>query len=258
MYSPLLLIKGSHTKLTSSMPRTNLKSTPRVKRLGTNSKPGVSKRAMANYQKAMRMDIVQTPAAKSAVIRPGNNRIYTEGSRVMVCNTEVLVNSVAIAAAGAAVIVTNPLIPSNLPWLNGVAQNYSQWRWRSLTISYIPFCSTSTSGRFGMGLSFDAGDTTASTLAQVLQLDRSVMAPVWGKSGASLEISVPIEKLFGNNYRYITLANYAALPSNTDRNVYCPVLIQYGTDSGVAGTVGTIMASYEIELLDPIVASLNV
>jgi hypothetical protein len=203
------------------------------------------------------MDIVQAPAVRSAVLRPGNNRIYTEGNRVIVCNTEVAINSVAIAAGGAAIIATTPLIPSNFSWLNGVAQNYSQWKWRSLKISYIPFCSTTTAGRYAMGLTYDAGDLTSPTLAQVLQLDHSVMSPVWGNSGSSLDINVPIEKLFGNNYRYITITNYNILTSNADRNIYCPVLIQYGTDSGVAGTVGTIMVTYEVELLDPVVAAIN-
>lgn len=256
MYSPLLLIKGSNTKLTSSMTRTNIKSIPRPKRLGTNSKSSVTKRAMANYQKAMRMDVVQVPTSKSVIMRPGNNRIYTEGSRVVICNTEVAVNTVAVAAAGAATIVTTPLIPPNFAWLSGVAENYSQWKWKSLKISYVPFCSTSTSGRFAMGLTFDAGDTTSATIAQVLQLDRSVMTPVWGNAGSSVDITVPVDKLFGKNYRFVTLANYNA-SGNTDKNFYCPVLLQYGTDSGVAGNVGTIMVTYEVELLDPVVASLN-
>lgn len=259
MYSPLFsLIKGSHTKLTSSMSRTNsnLSQPKRVKRIGSNPKSNISTRAMANYRRQMQMASIEMPAARSSVVRPGTNRIYTDGNKVSVCNTEVLINSVSIAALGASTIASTALIPSILPWLQGVAQNYAQWKWKYLKLSYVPFCSTTTAGRFAMGLTYDSGDTTATTLGQVLQLDKAIMSPVWGGKG-SIDVIVPIDKLFGNNYRYIGSTPFAALTSNTDRNIYCPVNVQFGTDSGVAGSVGTILVTYEIELFDPVVASMN-
>jgi len=217
-------------------------------------------RKMASYLgDSPRQSVLATrvPAARGAVIRPGGARIKSQGAKVYICNTEVAVNTLTIAAAGAASIGVTPLIPSSFAWLTGVAQNYSQWNWRYLKISYIPFCSTSTAGRFGMGLTYDAGDTTATTMAQVIQLDRSVVAPVWGTNDKSVDIIVPTDRLFGKNYRYINGANYGALASATDKNVYCPALVMYGTDSGVAGSAGTLMVEYEVELFDPMVSALN-
>jgi len=192
------------------------------------------------------------------ILRQPATRITTgDRNRVIIRNCEVLVDTVSLAAAGAATIARKPLIPTTFSWLGGASSSYGKYRWIRLKISYIPFCGTGTSGRYAMGLVSDAGDTAPSVLSNVISLDHGVLSPVWGGGSSSVDVTVDVTKFSLKNYPWISLAGYGALSTASDRNSFCPSELFYGTDGGVAGSAGTIVADYEIELMNPIPSSLN-
>lgn len=199
------------------------------------------------------------PMAQSMVLtKPMRSMKPLSNGGILLTNTEVLVDTVSLLAAGAASITIIPLLPSRLPWLSGVAVNYAKFTWRRISLTYVPFCSTSTAGRFAFAISYDAGDTAPTTVSALLQIANGAMAPIWGKNGSPLDIKVPVSTFNAKSYNYISTTGYAALANNTDKNVYLPAQLVYGTDNGVVGNGGTILISYDCELSQPITASTNV
>lgn len=192
-----------------------------------------------------------------------------------VTNSEALF-TITSAAAGAFFNQTASLIPAAFPWLNPVASNYSKFRWVRLRLVYIPAIATNVSGSVVLGMNYDTQDSPPTSLVQAQSANLSVSAPAWaGSGGASslhgfpplrgdaIAIDVDVTK-FGSGdkltyYRYMGGAAYNALTA-ADKNIYCPAMISVSTGGGPTTSVqfGTLFASYVVELIEPIYASLNV
>nr|QBZ68812.1 coat protein [Beet black scorch virus]QBZ68818.1 coat protein [Beet black scorch virus]QBZ68828.1 coat protein [Beet black scorch virus] len=229
------------------------------------------KRNKGGRKTRMSDETVRAPAAGGVIQRtpgiPPRIRSTTIGTRVS--NTELLAG-VNVAAAGAFSVVGAGLFPSNLGWLNGIASNYSKFRWLSIKLIYIPIVPTTTAGAMTMALSYDPADATPTSFQQVQQMYNSITAPVWaGFDGATVQllgdcpttgavcIDVDVNRFGFTWYRYATLAAITALTAN-DRNLYIPSVCNVATSGGSAATnVGNLMIKYSIELIEPIPAAIN-
>lgn len=191
----------------------------------------------------------------------GNSpRMRATGSGVIITNTESLG---PVSGTTSASITRNFLIPANMPWLSRVASAYSKYRWRRLRVFYLTQVSTSTEGRFAMGLSYDPIDPLLTTVTEIVSLNRSTFGPVWAgqagfdssspfaqKSGL-VSLDLDTSKLSKSWYNYATDAAITAMDAG-ERTAYVPALISSGTD-GLAATktVGSIYVAYELELIEP-------
>nr|WRQ65452.1 structural protein [Tolivirales sp.] len=154
---------------------------------------------------------------------------------------------------------THPLIPARLDWLKGIAQNFSKWRWRSLSFKYAPTTSTTTSGGFGRGFGYDMAEATPAALATVAAFDQFRMAAFWA-ADTDNGIVADIGRFSRDWYPFIGLGPFSAIALALDRNVYSPGYIsEYTSVSSVADdtTVGLLWACYTIELADPVSATLQ-
>jgi hypothetical protein len=73
--------------------------------------------------------------------------------------------------------------PIALPYLKGVAQNFSRYRWLSCRVSFITSSPTSQSGTVGMGATYDGLDLLPNTMSELGSLAHNSIGPVWGPPG---------------------------------------------------------------------------
>lgn len=227
-------------------------------------------RKRGNQSQDDQSTVARVPIAGSAIFRSRIPRLSGLRNGVIVHGTERL-DAVLTLAAGVSTFNRTPLIPPFASWLNGVAQNYSKWRWIQLQIYYIPAVPTTSAGSMAFGLEYDDNDpTTGSGVAAVQQLYQAVSGPIWaGYEGASglnsndfrvpagaMCITLDCARLDKPYYRYCDLTQFNAM-SLTDRSIYSPANVIWATDGGGAGTAGSLLVKYCIELIEPIPAVLN-
>lgn len=220
---------------------------------------------------------VKAPAAAGMVVGKANPQLRTTGRVTRVINTEIVVSLNTAVTFASAIIRLNP---SSFPWLNGIAANYSKFRWRGIRFIWIPSCSTATTGNIAMALQYDEPDANPTSLSQMSSLKGFIASPFWGGGGGSKLLNdmncreapesvvccVDDVKEFTNPwYRYTTSANLSALITGTSEgpsisNIYIPAILVYAVVGGPAAGVeaGQIYVQYDIDLIDPIPSALNV
>lgn len=60
----------------------------------------------------------------------------------------------------------NPALATSFPWLSKIAGAYETYRFRKLKFSYVPQCSTTSSGSFGMYFDYDPTDGFTTSMKQ--------------------------------------------------------------------------------------------
>lgn len=211
---------------------------------------------------------IASNAASGFIVRNKQPNIQTKGSALMIHHVEPLTNVVG-GAAGVFVAGIVSLVPIAFPWLNGVAINFSKYRWHRLTLFYVPTIPTSSPGEMAMGLSYDRQDTTPTSMQQVQTYKDSVSSPVWGgadgsslfngdkREGSVVYLDVDVKYFNEQYWRYVTNATFGAM-NLADQNVYCAANLIHG-NFGASGatTQGRIYAKYSVELIEPIASALN-
>ncbi len=220
--------------------------------------------------------MLKAPSAGTAIVRRGNMvpKMVSRENSTFVCNTELFA---AIATTAAFANAPNTVIPGELVWLTTIANNFSKWRWVYTRFIYIPSCATTTPGQIVISLTFDETDGQPGDLITAQQIYESVSFPVWsGYEGAALlsnfgmkppggavVVDLDCDRLGGASgdafYRFTTKVNFAALASNTDRNVYSPARINISTFGGpaIAQSAGNLFIQYCVELIEPIAPAIN-
>lgn len=214
---------------------------------------------------------VSVPAAEGAIVRLNarNPRMNTLGQSTFVTHTESFF-SPATLAAGATSVNNSTMMPTNYPWLSGIAPSFSKWRWISLRFIYIPTCPTSTAGKLVLGTSFDFGDTSATTATQVQQTYHSTTSPVWaGFEGSSLlgqhnirpttgavYLDVDVNRFDEKFYKIMTFTPWNLLPG-AEKAIYSPGQLIILTTGGNAFTIGDLFVQYCVELIEPFAEALN-
>lgn len=201
--------------------------------------------------------------------------IQTKGLSTYLCNVEALI-PVTILATGLPTTFTSLCAPFAIQsWLNGIAVNFSKWRWVKLRYIYFPVVSTANDGSFHMGLQYDTLDTSPTTVAQMSALSKYTTGPIWNGYQAApalsscrspipvgaMVVEVDVNRFSKPWYPYITQTGYTAqtatFPSLGD--IFVPAkLIMMSSDGNAALTVGRVYVQYEIELIEPEPAAMNV
>lgn len=194
---------------------------------------------------------------------------FIQGPRsVRVCNTEVLLN-INTLALGATSVARVLLMPNSLSWINGVAQNFSKWRWTRVRLVYVPSCSTATSGTFAMALGYDNQDATGSSILNVQSMYNSVSAPSWGGAdgagaltGDTFPAITPTTVAMDVDVTRFSLPWYPyspTIPSGVDANQNVPCYVYLASTGGpaTATAIGSVFCKFEIEFIEPIPVALN-
>jgi len=194
---------------------------------------------------------------------------------IVVQNTEMVASVVTNAAYNSAVI---RIAPFSMPWLNGIASNYSKYKWISMRVVYVPACPTTTAGAVAMSYQYDDADLNPTSIAQMSMQHGFVSCPSWaGWEGSCLlakprdnpgvgavVASLDTDRLDKPWYPYINSSNYTTLvgvvtvgPAVGD--TYVPAVLTYAVDAGPTVSVlsGYLYAQYEVALIEPIALALN-
>lgn len=218
-----------------------------------------------------RSSVVAAPVSGSAIFRHRVPRLLNTREGVILSNTERF-SVLNLASLGATTSSRVDVVPPSFPWLNGVAVNYSKYRWIAVQMYYIPIAPTNTNGLMAMGYVYDVNDGIGgNSVALTQQLYKSVSGPVWaGYEGASglnsdslrvpmgaIAMTLDTGKLEKPYYKYSTTAQISAM-SGPEASMYIPASVIWATDSSpVSTTAGLIMAKYTVELLEPVPSVLN-
>nr|QXV86655.1 capsid protein [Solemoviridae sp.] len=211
---------------------------------------------------------VTIPAARNVVVGRSYPVLHSKGKHTRVCNTEV-VRSVDLNAG----FVINPVtcIPGALSWLASPAASWSRWRWIRLRYTYIPAAATNVTGTIAMGFLYDYLDETPTNLAEMGTLSGFTSGAVHSgapgsaylKSELNTQIPGAISTVLNieerqRRWKYIGPTVLSTLRP-AEANTYSParLILAVGNSAVNIATVGTLYASYEIELSDPISARLN-
>ncbi len=214
------------------------------------------------------------PAAGGFVVGRANPSLTSKDGIVCIRNVESL-TGINTTAAFTTIIVN--CLPHSFPFLNGLAVNYSKYRWKSLKFVYIPGCSLSTPGTVSLMNQYDVPDLTPTSSAQMSVSNGFVTTPVWGGVPGCSVLSntnshppgavishFDVTRLDKDWYPYITGPDFVALlavavTGPVAGNYYSPGNLIIATEGGPAVPVvaGTLFGVYEIELIEPITSSLN-
>jgi hypothetical protein len=215
--------------------------------------------------------MIRAPASAGSITRNEGPRIYSRGRSTFLQHTESFVSA---TQTNAFAFTRLDLVPASMPWLNGVAINFSKYRWHKLQLIYIPTCPTTNPGTVAFGLTFDDLDSLAGlNMGHVQQLFHSVACPTWaGFEGATMLHSegyapkpgavystVDCDRFDQPWYKYATQLQIAALTA-AETGRYVPASLIIGTDGGAAAPliqVGRIYAKYLVELIEPIPPAIN-
>lgn len=230
--------------------------------------------AVANRMGGLVADRLTVPAAGGAIVRRGRQTplLRTLGECTFVQNTEVL-----FTFTGGAGFSTSrfALIPGLGLWMDGVAVNFSKFAWRHLRFIYVPQTSTSSSGTIALSLGYDMDDAAPLSIVAAQQAYHSVSSPVWGGFDGvgtlhnygpimpgAVAMDVDVTR-FGteSNYKYypyITVAEFNAIPTLFQQNIYSPGYIDITAAGGsVSSTGGAVFVQYIIELIEPVNKLMN-
>jgi len=214
------------------------------------------------------------PAQQQVVVAPVAKSIMYKTVRskpMIISNSEFILNITYNTADVTSYLF--PLAPYGFPWLKGVAQNFSTYRFTKLKVTYMPTCATTTEGNVVIAAGFDFTDffpsaqggiktagfnTSIGTDSGLASFNPAVMGPAW----QTTSIEVPAHQLVGDKKVIYSDADW--LPSDTTtlaanmRNSFAPGYVQATvfTDSSPTQT-GKIFVEYEIELYNPIPFAFN-
>lgn len=210
----------------------------------------------SGYQIQQRNTSLSVPGGMGFSVPRGMSMVQ-RGDIITVRKCEVF----SLARAGTAedfyTPAANALVPSNVPWLTGVAANFSKWRWRRLAIKYTSTVGTTTSGLIGRGFGYDMAELPATAFVQVAAFDQFKAGPIWASWDEPIVMDTG--RFSRDWYPYIGTGAFTSLSAN-DQNVYSPGYL--AAFSGISsltaeGDVGIDWIEYEVDLCDPISSSLQ-
>lgn len=193
------------------------------------------------------------PIAVGRSVSNPSPRMLTAGRITTVTNAESILTLTSATTPVGGEVTGNVQLSArsaSLPWLSQIGATFSKFRVRSMSLSYEPYCPTTTSGQICLALVYDENDTAGPTAAAILQTSGNVRNPVWQK---------------GSPVRYD--AARAAYPwyyskvnpvSTTLANLSVPAWLIYSAFSSTPTLgLGRIMCNYTIDFCDPVAPGIN-
>jgi hypothetical protein len=142
-----------------------------------------------------------------------------------------------------ATFFVNAAIPLSFPWLSRVAPSWEYYRFEKLCFSYVPTCSTATTGHVFMALDYDVADATPTSITQIDQLQTVSSGSVW--SPQDMLASKAFMDMRNSGY-YLTRPG--AVPASSDQKNYDVgrfIIATIDTGSG-ATNCGLLYVDYDV------------
>lgn len=232
MYGPLLLISGSHTKLTLSID----KMTQPMKQ----SKPAMKPvQGMTKSNAPVAKGIVQK-ASKPKFTMPKSDGSIRISHREYVddINGSVLFSGV--------VSPINPGISACFPWLSTLASSYESYRFNRLRFIFESTSATTHTGAVMMAVDYDPDDTPPTNKTQLMSYSGAVRGPPW----ESFDLSCSKADLQKLPQRFIRLGiNDLATKDNKLYDTGNLFLFTAGQQN--SNLVGELYVEYEVDLFTP-------
>lgn len=215
----------------------------------------VPQRRNRGRRRAVGPSVGSVPSAFSARL-VGGRPLYNGRSEMVVQHSEVFatLNGTNGFSGNRWVVV-----PQLFPWLNGVASNFSRYRWLDVQFEFITASPTSQGGSIAMGAGYDVVDAEPESLEEVAAMSHGVLEQVWSGAGGGLSVAFDCTKWNQAFYNYIPIPT-TGIPAGQARSyqAYIPGVLYFGRDTQVNGqTIGQIRAHYTICLEDPIPSRIN-
>lgn len=205
--------------------------------------------------------VLRAPASRGGINRSSNAIIVNNVDMMVITHREPF-TTIPLTVGGVLNYQRVAIAPLIFPYLNGLASNYSMYKWVKLHFYYVPSCSTSTEGEIALGLVYDRQDASSASFTQVATMTGGVSSTPWGGGPryGSEAISVTTNcNLFPlKYYNYMAAAAFSAL-SLSDQNSYCPVSLcaaSQGSTDAVA-LAGRVWCEYKVELVHHITPGIN-
>jgi hypothetical protein len=206
---------------------------------------------------ALRGRVVSAPSS-NGMTWSGGSPNYSQGSKPGVLSVSHHEEITSLLGTTAFTSQAYAGAPGNFPWLSGLAQNFSRFRWLNFSVRFSTTSSTSDRGDVSLGVTYDIIDSLPESMAEASCLANSVTAPIWSP-GNSPDCNLRIDCSRATNafYPFITPAEGIGM-SGQDFIDYVPFWILASKQTSVNGQlIGRVYCSYTIELSDPIPARMN-
>lgn len=195
---------------------------------------------------------MSAPATNGAMMRTGGFPRFASGTNgtVLVSHSELLFTMVGTTGYTSE---TWPVTPYVLPWLSGVARNFSRFRWRNVRFEFVTSSPTSQGGSVAMGVTYDRAELNPSSLAEVAAMAHSFVGPVWTQPGQTLH-SCALDPTRWSKPWY----TFGFTGTTADEQDYTPAWITFAKQTQVNGQpIGQVLVTYDIEMVDPIPSRLQ-
>lgn len=149
---------------------------------------------------------------------------------------------------------------TGLSWLTAIADQYSMYRFHSITVKYVPTTGTTQSGYVAMGFFPDAEEVTngwvpntgTGTLSQLSQCRKFTQVPLYSEASIKLD-----PKDFVLDWYYVDPVSTSS--SESRLTVAGAVGIMVTTNSTLTNSsVGVLYLEYDVELKFPVTTNPNI
>lgn len=136
----------------------------------------------------------------------------------------------------------NPGQVHSFPWLSTLAQNFDEYKFDKLELSYEPAVGTDADGKLLCTFDPDVLDEFPDTKQELLQARVQLDAMPWNRS----KLVVPSDLL--SEYRFV---RPASLPAGADQHVYDAGVFNMCAPGAPATMIGEVFVTYKVRLRTP-------
>lgn len=186
-------------------------------------------------------------AVRSRTVALGPTIARGSNQNATFSNSE-FITDVFTGASGSSQIIGININPANTeftPWLSRISYGYELYRFRRISVTYNPTCSTSTAGVVVMACDYDSTDNSPTTKQQLSGYAGAVRTNAWAKGTLNIQ---PMD-----GWYYTGLTAVTSGPPGTDPKFYDMGKFYYGLFNGTPSqqTWGELTVSYTVEFAKP-------
>jgi len=199
--------------------------------------------------------VITAPVSQSVVVRGRKPKISSIKGGAVVTHREMFTtvgdaNSVLAVNGGSIAGGASPVSSSynlqvcstnvNLfPWLSTLACSYDQYKFTSITVTYVPICASTQVSRVVLGWDSDANDSVPPSRGDFANLPANVATPAW----APVSLTIPCD----GKWRFTTSGNVVY-----DQTLFNMGALYYAvTGTGTTAVLGDLFVDYTVQLKSP-------
>jgi hypothetical protein len=147
-----------------------------------------------------------------------------------------------LATVGSFQLFANPGQNSSFPWLSTLAENFDEYKFDYLEVSYEPSVGTDTDGKLLLTFDPDVLDEFPNSKQEMLEARVQLDAVPWQRA----KLNVPKDLL--SDWRYVRTGD---VPVGADQHVYDTGVFNCATPGAPSGMIGECFVSYKVRLRTP-------